>query len=130
MTAAFRSRVELGLFACAGAALLASCALSPAQVAAGPVVCPFRLATGLLCPACGLTRSFVAIGHGELRAALGHHAFGPILFAIALAFVALKLAELARGRLLLGRGAIARLAIAGWVLAGLWLPWSAWRMLG
>jgi hypothetical protein len=125
----FRSRGELGLFAGAGAALLASCVLSPGQADAGPVVCLFRLATGLPCPACGLTRSFVALGNGDLRAALRHHAFGPIVYAIFAAFVALKLAELARGRLLLGRGALARLAIAGGVLAAIWLPWSVWRMI-
>ena len=129
MTAGLRSRVELGLLAFAGVALLGSCVLSPDQSRSGPVICPFRLLTGLLCPGCGLTRSFVAAGHGELREAFRQHAFGPIVYAIFAAFVALKLAELARGRLLLGRAALARLAIPGWVLLGLWLPWSVWRMV-
>jgi hypothetical protein len=108
VTAGLRSRLELGLLAFAGAALLGSCLLSPEQSGSGPVLCPFRLATGLPCPGCGLTRSFVAMGHGDVREAFRQHAFGPIFYGIFAAFVALKLVELVRGRLLLGRAALAK----------------------
>ncbi len=128
MTAGLRSRAELGLLAFAGLALLGSCVLSPEQSHAGPVLCPFRLLTSLPCPGCGLTRSFVAMGHGDLREAFHQHAFGPLFYAIFAAFVALKLAELARRRLLLGPSAMSRLATAGRVLLALWLPWSVWRI--
>ena len=34
-----------------------------------PCVCPFKIVTGLDCPVCGLTRSFVALGHLDFRSA-------------------------------------------------------------
>lgn len=43
----------------------------------GPVVCPFRLLTGLPCPGCGLTRSWVCLLHGEWQHAVAANAFGP-----------------------------------------------------
>ena len=42
----------------------------------GPILCPFRLATGLPCPGCGLTRSWIALAHGDVRGSLGEHPFG------------------------------------------------------
>jgi len=36
--------------------------------------CPFHAATGLDCPGCGGTRAFLALAHGDVRAALDHHA--------------------------------------------------------
>ncbi len=32
------------------------------------------------CPMCGMTRSFVALAHGDLSAAVGFHPAGPLLF--------------------------------------------------
>jgi len=49
----------------------------------GPVVCPFRLVTGLPCPFCGLTRSFVYTLHGRLDDAFAVHLFGPALVVLA-----------------------------------------------
>ena len=50
------------------AAPLATGALLPVgAVLDGPVVCPFRAATGLPCPLCGATRAFVLAGHGDGR---------------------------------------------------------------
>ncbi|MBK9030856.1 MAG: DUF2752 domain-containing protein [Myxococcales bacterium] len=40
------------------------------------------------CPMCGMTRSFVALAHGHLGAALGFHPAGPLLFVAMLVFVA------------------------------------------
>jgi uncharacterized protein DUF2752 len=48
------------------------------------ILCPFRALTGLLCPGCGMTRAFCALGHGELRRAIGFNALSPLLF---LAFI-------------------------------------------
>jgi hypothetical protein len=39
-------------------------------------VCVFKRATGLPCPACGLTRSLCAIAKGEWRASLALHPVG------------------------------------------------------
>lgn len=48
----------------------------------GPELCPFRAMTGLPCPGCGLTRSWVFLGHGDVGAAVGFNAFGPVLFVV------------------------------------------------
>lgn len=44
--------------------------------------CAFNVATGKLCPSCGLTTSFTAIAHLDLRAAAQAHALGPLLFGL------------------------------------------------
>jgi hypothetical protein len=41
-----------------------------------PILCPFRSATGLLCPGCGFTRSIVHLAHGDLKASWRQHALG------------------------------------------------------
>lgn len=46
-----------------------------------PVLCTFRNLTGLDCPGCGLTRSFVFLGHGQLGSAFQMNWLGPPLFA-------------------------------------------------
>ncbi|MCB0392198.1 MAG: DUF2752 domain-containing protein [Bdellovibrionales bacterium] len=42
--------------------------------------CPFHFVTGLLCPTCGMTRSFIAIFQGDLHASIRFHPIGAILF--------------------------------------------------
>jgi hypothetical protein len=42
-----------------------------------PSVCPFYEMTGLPCPGCGLTRSFVCFAHGHLHDAIQWNALGP-----------------------------------------------------
>lgn len=65
----------------------------------GPVLCPFRALTGLPCPGCGLTRSWVYLMHGDLGSALASNWFGPVLIVavIALTVVALR-ARISRRR--------------------------------
>lgn len=46
------------------------------------LVCPIRQWTGIPCPTCGMTRSFMAIVQGDLQQAVHHHLFGPVLFLI------------------------------------------------
>lgn len=41
-----------------------------------PEVCAFKRVTGLPCPGCGLTRSWVAAVHGDLAASLAFHKLG------------------------------------------------------
>ncbi|MDZ8239071.1 MAG: DUF2752 domain-containing protein [Nostoc sp. ChiQUE01a] len=47
----------------------------------GFLVCPIRHLTGIPCPTCGMTRSFIAIAQGNLAQALAENLFGPLLFA-------------------------------------------------
>jgi len=49
-----------------------------------PEVCSFKRATGLPCPGCGLTRSWVSAVHGDLKASLAHHRLGWLVLAYAL----------------------------------------------
>ena len=48
-----------------------------------PELCSFRRFTGLDCAGCGLTRSFIAIGHGQFADAWNYHPAGLLLYAIA-----------------------------------------------
>ncbi|GGU20495.1 DUF2752 domain-containing protein [Nocardioides albus] len=65
----------------------------------GPVICPFRALTGLPCPGCGLTRSWVYLMHGDVGSALASNWFGPVLIlaVIVLAVVSVR-ARLTRSR--------------------------------
>lgn len=47
-----------------------------------PEICFWRRFLGIECPGCGLTRSFVSLGHGQWRAAWEFHMLGPALFAL------------------------------------------------
>ena len=44
------------------------------------ILCPFRFLTGVECPGCGVTRSFLSLGLGDLSMASYFNPFGPILF--------------------------------------------------
>jgi Protein of unknown function (DUF2752) len=60
--------------------------------------CPLRSLTGIPCPTCGMTRSFVAIVQGNLDAAISYHLFGPAFFLLFLAGVLSLLRELKTNR--------------------------------
>jgi hypothetical protein len=44
------------------------------------LVCPIRHFTGIPCPGCGMTKSFMAIARGDWSQAVTHNLFGPFLF--------------------------------------------------
>jgi hypothetical protein len=71
----------------AALALVAAMVIPVGTVEHGPTMCPFRLVTGLPCPGCGLTRSWVYLMHGQLGQSLYYHPLGPISLIAALLFV-------------------------------------------
>jgi Protein of unknown function (DUF2752) len=42
--------------------------------------CALRHLTGIPCPACGMTRSFIAFAKGDFATSVHQHLFGPLLF--------------------------------------------------
>lgn len=46
----------------------------------GPVLCPWRLTTGLPCAGCGLTRAFVHLSHGDFRQAIAFNLLSPLIY--------------------------------------------------
>jgi hypothetical protein len=117
-----------GLAAAGAAALAIAFAASPQRIASGPVMCPFRLATGLPCPGCGLTRSWVYIAHGDFGDAVRANPFGYLTMAAALALVAVALASLARGRPIPSMSPVVRSRPFIAVLCG-WLAFAAVRIV-
>ena len=107
-----------------GGAVVAAFAIPASVVGEGPVLCPFRLATGLPCPGCGLTRSWVAAAHGDLSTAFADNLFGPVsLVAVTLAVVAavlLRVVAPARTGVLvrIARSRVVYGVVAVWVVYG------------
>jgi len=48
----------------------------------GTTLCILRHLTGLPCLTCGMTRSFCALGRGQVGEALEHHPLGPVVYAV------------------------------------------------
>ena len=81
------------------AAVLAVSVLSEAPARAPFTPCVFRNVTGLPCAGCGMTRAFVAVGHGRIGEAWRLHPFSLPLFAGLCVYVAVFLARAAGLRL-------------------------------
>jgi hypothetical protein len=111
-----------GLLALASAGALCVAFALPANDAAhGPVVCPFRLATGLPCPGCGLTRAWVFLAHGRVGDAVSANPFGLITMPVAVAFVlGFVVAWVRRGPApdltRIGRSWIAKAVVTAWLV--------------
>lgn len=67
-------------------ALLLAFAFWDPATAGGPDLCLFHRATGVACPACGLTRAAAALAHGELGESLRWHPLFVVLAAEAALF--------------------------------------------
>lgn len=92
-----------------------------------PELCTLKATTGLPCPGCGLTRSWVSAVHGDLGGSLGHHPLGWLVLLYVLAQGARHGAWLVAPR---RRGAVERLGARldrGVILLGIlllvaWIP--------
>lgn len=74
-----------------GAALCAAVAVPPGMVGGGPVLCPFLRLTGLPCPTCGMTRAWVALGHGDWSSAVHLNPLTPVVFGTVLVWLVVLL---------------------------------------
>lgn len=86
-----------------------------------PVTCSFRSATGLDCPGCGLSRSFVALARGRPGDAWRLNPAGLLFFAFLLAqfpYRLWQLRRLARGR---PEARLPLLGLLPWLLLGVLL---------
>lgn len=91
--------------------VLAARLLDP-SIAEGESVCPLLHATGVPCPACGATRAFVLLAHGDGEGALSFNWSWILVWALAV--TALAVAAL--------RSISGRTAVPGWLRsAGRWL---------
>ena len=84
MTTARIKDIGLGLVACGwlvGALSLSSSGdgLATPSGETLPVACWVRATTGVECPTCGMSRSFVAFFHGDLGHAFRYHPVGPVI---------------------------------------------------
>ena len=85
----------------------------------GPVLCPFRLATGLPCPFCGLTRSLFALGRGDLHASVGFSPIGPLALVLAVVLLPLTVRAIASRRGI--RWPRPALLAGAWAVAASWI---------
>lgn len=92
-----------------------------------PELCTLKATTGVPCPGCGLSRSWVSALHGDVAGSLGHHPLGWLVLLYALAQGARHGAWLAAPR---RRRAVERLGgrldrgvlLLGALLLGAWIP--------
>lgn len=112
----------LAVVAATGAVLLLSRLLPPMDH--GPVLCLFRALSGLPCPSCGMTRAFIALGHGNVPGALHFNIASPAIYASAVVVFGLACAQAAINRALLPAAwkAVRRPLVAGAVV----LMGAAW----
>ncbi len=90
--------VVLGLAALSATALVIARLWPVHSVDSGPTTCLFRILTGLPCPACGMTRSWVHLAHGDVATAFEYNLFGPPGMAVAVGIVAYTAVALVRRR--------------------------------
>lgn len=92
---------DVAVIAAAALVLVLSMVLSPSTEMLTlfgqdiPVLCGFRRLTGVGCPGCGLTRSFVFLGHGQVWSAFQMNWLGPPLFVAVFLQIPLRLYRMA-----------------------------------
>jgi len=127
---AVRRRLPALGVATGGAAVLGVAALwSTSSVTSGPGTCIFRRLTGLPCPGCGLTRSFVMLAHGDVSSAFAYNLVGPVLFVILGLSIAIALWVLVAGRdAALSRWSSTVLGKPGLIVVVAWLAYGVVRI--
>ena len=92
-----------------------------------PGTCTFQHVTGIPCPGCGLTRSFISLAHGRLRDAWNYNPAGMFFFALVAFQIPYRVAQIARLR----RG-LPEYRLGGWenwllvgLVAVLLIQWGA-----
>jgi hypothetical protein len=91
--------------------------------------CPIRHLTGIPCPTCGMTRSFMAIAQGNWSQAFAHHLFGPVLFVgLAIAVVHLSTELIVGRRITTGYSACIRQPQISYFGLTTFLSYHAWRL--
>lgn len=96
----------------------------------GPVLCPFRLLTGLPCPGCGLTRSWVYLVNGRLGDSVAANPFGLVLVAALAGLAAFWLVRRVRGRppvTITQLAANRRLRVSAIVVIATWIGFAVVR---
>lgn len=61
-------------------------------------LCPFKMLTGMPCPGCGITKSFVAIYEGDLKKSFSYHLFGIPIMLISVLMIGLFTVEIITGK--------------------------------
>jgi Protein of unknown function (DUF2752) len=87
--------------------------------------CLFKIVTGLPCPSCGMTHSFISLGHGHVREAFFYNLMGPFVYFSLLVILSISIYELFSGKYVLSilwkryQGgilvAVLFLALASWI---------------
>ncbi|MBL9117122.1 MAG: DUF2752 domain-containing protein [Verrucomicrobiaceae bacterium] len=92
-------------------------------------VCPYRTATGIPCPGCGLTRGTISLFRGDWTAAWSYHPFSwLVLPGLAVIVISIVLTPPQRARFIGLVEKIERLTGICWlVLVGL-MAFGIWRM--
>ncbi len=86
--------------------------------------CLFRKLTGIPCLLCGMTRSFAATAHLDIRQAFTYHFLGPVFFAGTCALAVAAAWSLITGRRLRLPGDVRARKMMGWGLLSLLI--TAW----
>jgi hypothetical protein len=63
-----------------------------------PELCTFRRFTGLGCPGCGMTRCFISLANGDVRAAWSYNPAGLLMFALFAFQIPYRIVQLVRIR--------------------------------
>ncbi|MCX7958789.1 MAG: DUF2752 domain-containing protein [Deltaproteobacteria bacterium] len=64
-------------------------------------ICFFRTLTGIPCPACGMTHSFISIGQLKISEGFHYNILGPILYLLLIVGIVILFAEIITNRLII-----------------------------
>jgi len=95
-----------------------------------PPLCGSQLFLGISCPGCGLTRSWVALAHGDIARSLMYHRLGWLLLFLAMLQIPYRLHALYTGKPLLPDRVATGIGLGLIVALGInWLVGISWSLL-